>query len=125
MKKYAKEEKEFRCLMCGRLDYGRADKKFCSPECKNAWHNALTKKSRLYRNRILTALGRNYTILNESLDRGELSIDMMTLEDRGFRPCYVTGYQPVRYGHDTFRCFDISFCRSASRIFRIRREENL
>lgn len=117
------EQKPFVCLNCGRTGYGRGDRKFCSAACKNAYHNAKTKSSRLYRSRILTALSRNYNILSEALARGELSIDILSLQDRGFRPCYVTGYMPVRYGSDVFRCFDISYCRSASRIFRLSREQ--
>ena len=123
MSEYKKKMKPYRCLNCGREGVGRSDRKFCSVECKNAWHNTMGRSSRLCRSRIITALGRNYEILRESMERGELSIDLMTLEDRGFRPCYVTGYNPVRYGPDTFRCFDITYCRSASRVYRIRKEK--
>ena len=123
MRTYKKEEVEYTCPMCGKIGIGRSDRKFCSAECKNRWHNAQGRSSRLYRSRILTALGRNYSILSEALERGELSVDMLTMEDRGFRPCYVTGYRTVRYGSDICRCFDISYCRSASRVYRIRRED--
>ena len=123
MSEYKKKLIPYRCLNCGAEGVGRSDRKFCSTECKNAWHNSQTRVSRLYRSRITTALARNYKVLRESMERGELSIDLMTLEDRGFRPNYITGYNPVRYGPDTFRCFDISYCRSASRVYRIRMTE--
>ena len=123
MKAYTKEEKAFKCLNCGKIAYGRSDRKFCCQQCKNAWHNARTRESRLYRSRIITALGRNYNVLRSALERGELSIDLMTLQDRGFRPCYVTGHRSVRYGSDVCRCFDISYCQSASRVYRIRLED--
>lgn len=123
MRKYKKEEKPYVCLYCGKQGYGRADRKFCSSACKSAWHNEINKNSRLYRSRILTALNKNYIILREALERGELSTDIITMEDRGFRPCYVTGFWPARLGADIYRCFDISYCRSASRIYKIRRED--
>lgn len=123
MKEYIKEAKAYKCLNCGKTGFGRAGRKFCSQECKNAWHNALVRDSRLYRSRILTALGRNYSVLSEALARGELSIDIISMENRGFRPCYITGYIPGRYRGDRYRCFDISYCRSASRVYNIRKEE--
>ena len=124
MRDYKKVQKTYRCLNCGKEGVGRPDRKFCCVECKNAWHNSQLRASRLCMSRISTALGRNYKILRESLERGELSIDLMTLEDRGFRPSYITGYNPVRYGPDTYRCFDISYCRSSSRVYRIRLTED-
>ena len=108
--------------MCGKPLLGRSGKKFCSPECKNAFHNRESRAFRLYRSRIITALGRNYEILREALDGGVLSVDLMSLENKGFRPSFVTGYIPIRYGNDCCRCFDISYCRSSTRIFKIRRD---
>ena len=122
MKEYHKELKPFKCLYCGTISYGRADRKFCSADCKNKWHNEQTRTMRALRSKTITALGHNYNILSEALARGEMSIDLLTMEDRGFHPGYITGYLPRRYGPDSYRCFDICYCQSSSRIYRIRRE---
>lgn len=108
--------------MCGKPLSGRIGKKFCDQDCKNAWHNQRTKDSRQYHNHIITALNRNYNLLDRALQEGLMSVDLMLLENQGFRPAYFTSYTPVRYGNDKCRCFDICYCRSNSRIFKIERE---
>jgi len=114
------------CLQCGKPVHGRAGKKFCSEKCKNEWHNITTKRSRLARGRIITALSHNHSLLEKAVREGMLSIDLMTLENMGFRPDYMTGYTPGRNGAaGTCRCFDISYCRSATRVYKIRKEELL
>lgn len=123
MTQYIKENAPCTCLECGRVTYGRADKKFCSESCKNKWHNRQTSQSRQLRNRILTALNRNYRVLDEALASGQLSVDRALLESRGFRPAFVTGCTRVRYGHDILRCFDISYSQTASKIFKLRKDQ--
>lgn len=111
-----------RCPMCGAALVGRSGKRFCSPKCKNAWHNLRSRDARIYHNRIITALKRNHGILEQALREGMVSVDLMFLENKGFRPDYITSYTPVRYGNDCCRCFDISYCRSATRVFKIQRD---
>ncbi|NLZ51544.1 MAG: hypothetical protein GX899_07585 [Rikenellaceae bacterium] len=117
-----KQQKNGKCLMCGKPLSGRIGKKFCNQQCKNAWHNLKTKDFRMYHNRIITALNRNYSLLEKALREGVMSIDLMLLENQGFRPAYMTSYTTVRYGNDICRCFDISYCRSGTRIFKIKRD---
>lgn len=121
---YIKENVPCECLQCGKVTYGRPDKKFCSEVCKNGWHNARQQKSRQLRNRIVTALNKNYRILEELISSGRLSAELMPLEEQGFRPSFVTGYTRVRYGHDVFRCFDISYSLSHARLFKIRKDSD-
>ncbi len=122
MELYQKENAPCKCLQCGKVTYGRADKKFCSEACKNGYHNAKQQKSRLLRNRIQTALNNNYRILEDIVSSGKYSAELMPLEELGFRPSFVTGYTKVRYGHDVFRCYDISYSLSGSRLFKIRKD---
>ena len=125
MRKEVPENAHCTCPQCGRPVSGRSGKRFCSEACKNGWHNEKTRESRLGRSRIITALSHNHSILEKVLRNGILSIDLMTLENMGFRPAYITGYTPARNGNGTCRCFDISYCRSATRVFKIRKEESL
>lgn len=119
--RYIKENVACTCLQCGKVTYGRADKKFCSEICKNGYHNNEMKESRQARGRVLTALNRNYRILDAALAEGRFSVDLMSLEDKGFRPAYITGCTKVRYGHDVLRCFDICYSQTGSRVFRLRK----
>lgn len=110
------------CLKCGSEIYGRSDKKFCSAKCKNDYHNQAGSSSKRLRNRILTDLNSNYEVLEKLMRLGISAISIYDVEALGFKPAIVTGYAKVR-SHDEYRCFDIKYCQSPSRIFNIRRME--
>ena len=109
------------CLECGdEIRYGRKDKKFCSNTCKNRYHNEIQHYSRSSRLRILGALDRNYSILEKLLRLNIRTISLGDLAQMGYNKEFVTSYHKVG-GHDEYRCFDIKYCCSGSRIFRIER----
>lgn len=116
----SRKEEEQKCLSCGKELYGRSDKKFCSLECKNGYNYRKERTWRLYRNRVLTSLSRNHTILEDCLRRGVCSVDITTLELEGFVPGCITGYSK-RSRHSIYYCFDIKYCMSGSRVFNIRK----
>ena len=94
------------CLECGRVVYGRSDKKFCSPGCKDRWHNRKMHVYNKMRLKIMNALDRNYTILTRLLSQGIHTIDRVDIVQLGFRLDCVTSYRKVNR-HDECRCFDI------------------
>ncbi len=116
-----KAEEENTCLECGKEIYGRKDKHFCSLGCKNKWHNRQTRERRQLRMEILAALSRNYEILDALLKEERLSVTLEELEKAGFNPAFVTGHRKGLYRHDEYACFDISFYRSSTKIFNLRR----
>ena len=119
MKYKIETEQTARCLECGKeIVYGRTDKKFCSSSCKNRFHNKLVKDSHSYRNKVANALGRNYEILARLIKEQCNTADLGDLVQWGFNLEYCTGYRKVR-GHDEYRCFDIKYLRTPSRIFNI------
>lgn len=105
-----KENNHALCLECGdRIAYGRADKKFCSDTCKNKFHNRVASCSRRYRQKVHSALERNYFIL-DSLRK--TSMKRMRLEDMrtmGFRQEFFTSYSRSAT-RDVFMCYDIKYC---------------
>ena len=109
------------CLECGdEIRYGRTDKKFCCPACKNKYHNKLYHTSRSAKRRILGALDRDYSVL-EKLRRLDIrSISLGDAAQMGYNKEFVTSWHKVG-GHDEYRCFDIKYCCSESRLFRIER----
>lgn len=109
--------------MCGRNFNGRRDKIFCSEACKNQWHYRHGGGNELYRRRVFTALKANYRLLRGVLEAGKTSMDLLSMQDLGFKPAYMTGHRRARYGHDEYRCFDISYCMTQRRIFKIFMEE--
>ncbi len=92
-----------KCLECGKEIHGRIDKKFCSIECKNRY---------------------NYEILNSLLREDNTSAEISDLIDLGFNPSYVTGHYKGRKAHDEYKCFDIKYDQTPSRIINIRRQES-
>ena len=98
--KYRLEETVPHCLECGNpLPYGRKDRKFCCPACKNRNHN---REARRWRFR--------YSIAKEELAQ------------LGYRLEFVTS--SGREGCRTVcRCFDIVFFDMGSRLSGIAMEE--
>ena len=116
------EREEQNCLMCGdRIQYGRADKKFCCEECRNRYHNQMAGEIRSYRNRVLTALSVNYRILDALVRQEKDTAPIPELEAAGFRPSFITSCRKDRYGHTECSCFDIRYCQTAAKLFQIRR----
>lgn len=110
-----------RCLECGdRIEYGRQDKKFCCDTCKNRWNNRKARRSRTARMKVLSALDRNYRILDRLLKTDCTSISVAELRQMGFNFDYVTSYHKVRR-HDEFACFDILFVVMSVNVISISR----
>lgn len=123
---YKKHERNMPiCLECGnRIRYGRTDKKFCCEDCKTRHHNNLAKAGRSYRSRVNAVLNRNYEILDELLRSGADMADLSDLMAMGFVPGMVTSYR--RSGkHDEFNCYDIRYIMTRTRLFSIRKIQNL
>lgn len=112
------KETKTRCLHCGAVMYGRADKKFCDSKCKNAHHNEENERSRKYRKKVMEALEVNYSILEELLKCRQLSANAEKLALLGFNSNYST-YHRRRYARDEYGCYDIRYNKSDSRIFNI------
>ena len=121
MKYKTRNEEETACLECGSAIYGRKDKHFCSPSCKNRYHNRMQRQRRDVRLETITALSRNYEILEALLKEKVTSIPLQELERMGFKPDYVTGHRKGLYRHEEFSCFDIRYYRSSTKLFNVRR----
>jgi len=107
------------CLECGdKIRYGRADRKFCSDDCKSRYNYSKTKVSGAIHRRVMKQLSRNYSILADLLDSDVDSADLLGLVSMGFTPSAVTSY--CRRGcHDEYCCFDIKYIMTGSRVYSI------
>ncbi len=112
-------EDEPTCLYCGQpLGYGRKDRKFCCNSCRINYNNSRRAGYYSVQTRVITTLRRNYSLLQETMDSGEDSVDLDDLVQMGFNPEIATSYRKLNRGLE-YRCFDIRYRRSASRIFQI------
>ena len=108
------------CLQCGDfIGYGRPDRKFCGPECKNRYHNQHRYPAREpQEERVLRVLRCNYNILRRLLIMGVRAIDLITLRQLGYRQDYVTAYRKQGHKH-IYGCFDIEYELTPSRVKRL------
>ena len=114
--KYRLEEPVSHCLECGDpLPYGRKDRKFCCPSCRNRHHNREARQWRFRYSTIIGILEKNHDILNSLIRIGIRSIPKTELVQLGYRMGFVTS--SGREGRRTVcRCFDIVFTDMETRI---------
>ncbi len=109
------------CQECGRvIPRGRKDKRFCSATCKNRWHYREEGWLKGVKTKIVRTLDRNRAILDKLLQEGVTSIEIPDLAQMGYNFDCVTSYHKVR-NHDEYRCYDIKYYMSGSRIFKLER----
>lgn len=104
------------CLECGKTVYGRPDKKFCSDECKNSWHNEEKRHDRATRRRAIAAIDRNYDILRQLLSYGATGAPLEDLTRLGFNPEAVTAVKTKTNGHPAYCCYDVQYRMSVNKI---------
>lgn len=110
-----------RCLSCGDpIGYGRRDRKFCNDSCRMRYHNQKTHRVRASHGRILTALNRNYEILDAMLRKGTDHIDLGELLLCGFNENCFTGMRPGKYYRE-YDCFEITYRIHGRKLSGLRR----
>lgn len=107
------------CLECGKeMVYGRPDRKFCSPECKNRWHNRSYSAPRLTKIRVQHILEKNYRILVSFMEAGITMIPISSLLVMGFNPLYYTSSIKQRKGQ-LCMCFDLKYTLTSTKLFKL------
>ena len=109
------------CPVCGgALPAGRKDMRFCSVRCKSRWHYLREGRARVFRRKLLGTLERNYRILDALLAEGMTSMTIPDLAQAGYDFSCITSYHKVG-NRNEYRCFDIKYYQSGSRIFHLER----
>ena len=122
---YIRMKKHY-CLECGlEIKYGRPDKKYCCPKCKDTYHNRISMDKRKYIRKVNEAIMKNYRILSSLLDENVKSIDMIDIVNLGYIPSILTSCTRRRGRMDDCACFDIKFKMSPTRIHCIEKIEKL
>lgn len=119
--KTKKEDPTTSCLECGKTVNGRKDKKFCCLSCKNSYNNRKHKAIEDYKIGTLRCLSRNYEILQMLISENKDHISREELRKLGFNDQYITGHRLGKRKHEECSCFDIEYCRTATKIFHIHR----
>lgn len=101
---------ERQCLECGDKLHGRADQKFCSDHCRNAYNNRLNKDSKNLMRNINNKLRKNYRILNSfALKDGKTTTTKMRLLDHGFDFEYITNLYTTKKGSTYYFVYDLGY----------------
>ncbi len=102
------EEKQ--CLECGEKIIGRADKKFCSDYCRNAYNNSLNKDSKNLIRNINNRLRKNHRILESfPLNDGKTKTTKTRLMDRGFDFDHFTSLYTTQKGTVYYFVYDMGY----------------
>lgn len=97
------------CAECGDALMGRADKKFCSDTCRNAYNNRMSGESNNTMRRTILALKKNRRILDELYKANKKKINKKTLLDKGYDYNKLTHFY-VNKKNQVYRfCFDYGF----------------
>lgn len=100
------------CLFCARRFHGRADKKFCTDDCRNAYHNERNSlRLSNYVNVINRILKKNRSIL-EDLKIPEyqvIEIPKEQLLKKGFEFKFLTHYIQLSKKEVYYFCYEFAY----------------
>ncbi|MBW1295226.1 hypothetical protein [Aquimarina litoralis] len=94
------------CLECGAKIVGRADKKFCSDYCRNAFNNKLNKDSKNLVRNINNRLRKNYRILEELNPKEKTKTTKSRLISKGFDFQFFTSIYTTKAGTIYYFVYD-------------------
>ena len=101
------------CLECGDEFTGRADKKFCSSDCRSAYNNKLNSDATNFMRNINNILRKNRRILAELNPNGKTKIHRDRLLDKGFKFSYFTNIYQTKNGNSYYFCYDQGYLELA------------
>ncbi len=106
------------CLTCGKTLQGRADKKFCTDYCRNAFNNQLNSHENRCVRAINQRLRRNRRILEGILASGQrlTKISKKHLLDTGFLFTYFTHTYTNRNGKLFHCCYEYGYFRMENEV---------
>ena len=104
------------CLECGQRLAGRADKKFCTSECRSAYNNKLNGASTNLIRRVNSILRKNRRILKNLNPNGKTKISLQKLALAGFNFDYFTNIYETKAGKKYFFCYDQGYINLENEI---------
>lgn len=94
------------CVECNYEFFGRSDKKFCSDNCRNAFHNKQKADDGLILNQVNGILRKNRKILQEVFIKGRSRISKEKLLNLGFNFSYYTNIYKTSQGKEYYFCYE-------------------
>ena len=97
------------CPECGESFQGRADKKFCSDLCRNAYNNKLYSTNTGYVRNVNSILRRNRKILETLVPEQTAKATRSKLLQKGFDFSYHTNAYTTKKGSTYFFCYEYGY----------------
>lgn len=97
---------EKKCLDCSEPIKGRADKKFCSDQCRNNYNNRLNSDANNYVRNVNNILRKNRRILSELNPDGKTTVHRDKLSQAGFSFNYFTSHRTTKTGSIYRFCYE-------------------
>lgn len=97
------------CMYCGEALRGRSDKKYCSGECRNGYHNHLASVSDAFMREVNKVLRKNRRVLAELTPDGKANVREDRLLDRGFSFRYHTHARRTKDGREYRFCYEYGY----------------
>lgn len=97
------------CLECGDEFVGRADKRFCSDQCRSAHNNKRNNDSSKLIKNINNTLRKNRRILEELNPEGKTTVHKSKLDLKGFSLQYYTHIYTTKTGNTYVFCYDYGY----------------
>jgi len=101
-----KPMKKKKCLECGEPVIGRADKLFCSDQCRSARNNRLNSDATNFMRNINNILRKNRRILEELNPDGKARVHRDRLSEKGFKFSYFTNEYRTKSGNVYRFCYE-------------------
>jgi hypothetical protein len=100
---------ERKCLDCGDTLRGRADKKFCSDQCRNNYNNRLNRDSNNFVRNVHGLLRKNRRILADLYGEGKTILHKDALYALGYNFSFFTHVIQGKDGSRYLYCFEYGF----------------
>lgn len=97
------------CLHCSQGFLGRSDKKFCSNQCRSAWHQSQQLQQEQSVQQIIRRLSRNRLLIKRLLAEGYTQVGRAHMAELDFTFCYYTHQYKTKGGNTYYFCFDAGY----------------
>ena len=115
---------ERKCLECGDTLHGRADQKFCSDQCRNAYNNKQLGETNNDIRRINRILKKNQSLLSGMNTSGKMTVTKSELLKKEFNFNYFTNLFKTQQGRIYYFCYDQGYSLvDGDKVLLVRKQE--
>ena len=105
------------CLECGDSFDGRADKKFCTDQCRTTHFNKQNTDQNKFMRNINNTLRKNRRILEALNPTGKTTITKTDLLDEGFKFAYFTNEYKTKTGKVYRFCYEQGYLQLDNNLY--------